>query len=148
MKVPTRVRYALRAIVEIAERESNVPVPIRDFAEAQGISSKYAKQLMNHLGKAGIVQGFRGVGGGYALAKSPDDITVFDIYNALREDVSLAPCVARDIGCERQNRCAAKDFWVQMNRVIQKELSSTTVGDLLRNRRILEGREGHGISRS
>ncbi len=131
MKVPTRVRYALRAVVEIAERDSSVPVPIRDFAKAQGISTKYAKQLMNHLGKAGIVQGFRGVGGGYALAKDPYQITVLDIYNALKEDVHLAPCVNVEVSCERKGSCPAMDFWTGMSIVLLRELRSTTIGDLL-----------------
>ena len=135
MKVPTRVRYALRAVVEIAERNSTVPVPIRDFAKAQGISTKYAKQLMNHLGKAGIVQGFRGVGGGYALARDPDDITVLDIYKALNEDVNLAPCVDVSVYCERKGSCAAKSFWSGMSGVLLRELGSTTIGDLLKNKR-------------
>ena len=138
MRVPTRVRYALRAVVEIAERNSTVPVPIRDFAKAQGISTKYAKQLMNHLGRAGIVHGYRGVGGGYALARNPEDITVFDIYSALKEDVTLAPCVSIDITCERKDSCAAKDFWVGMSNVLVSELKSTTIGDLLRNRKASE----------
>jgi len=140
MKVPTRVRYALRAIVEIAERASNVPVPIRDFAEAQSISSKYAKQLMNYLGKAGIVRGYRGVGGGYTLARSPDDITVGDIYDALGEDVRLAPCVSPDTDCERKDNCAARDFWRTMNRLIESELRATTIGNLLRDRKLHKGR--------
>jgi Rrf2 family protein len=140
MKVPTRVRYALRAVVEIAERESSVPVPIRDFARAQGISTKYAKQLMNHLGKAGIVRGFRGVGGGYALARDPKDITVYDIYSALKEDVTLAPCVGEDIVCERKDSCAAKDFWTGMSSVLLTELKTTTVGDLVRNKKAMERR--------
>lgn len=137
MRVPTRVRYALRAVVEIAERNSDVPVPIRDFARAQGISTKYAKQLMNHLGKAGIVRGYRGVGGGYALARSPDNITVFDIYDALKEDVHLAPCVRDDVSCEREDSCAARDFWSGMSRVLIRELRSTSIGDLLRRRKVL-----------
>ena len=135
MKVPTRVRYALRAVVEIAERNSTVPVPIRDFAKAQGISTKYAKQLMNHLGKAGIVQGFRGVGGGYALARDPQEITVLDIYRALDEDVNLAPCVNVNTDCERKDSCAAKDFWLDMSGVLLNELRSTTIGDLLNNKK-------------
>lgn len=139
MKVPTRVRYALRAVVEIAERNSTVPVPIRDFAKAQGISTKYAKQLMNHLGKAGIVQGYRGVGGGYALARDPHEITVFDIYRALSEDVNLAPCVNESVICERKNSCAAKDFWTGMSRVLLTELRSTTIGDLIERKRASQG---------
>ena len=136
MRVPTRVRYALRAVVEIAERDSNVPVPIRDFAKAQGISTKYAKQLMNHLGKAGIVRGYRGVGGGYALARNPDNITVFDIYDALKEDVHLAPCVRDDVSCEREDSCPARDFWSGMSKVLIRELRSTSIGDLLRRRKV------------
>jgi len=139
MRVPTRVRYALRAVVEIAERDSSVPVPIRDFARAQGISTKYAKQLMNHLGKAGIVKGYRGVGGGYALARDPYDITVFDIYSALSEDVNLAPCVNIDVSCERKGSCAAGDFWTGMSRVLVRELRSTTIGGLLEKMKTSHG---------
>jgi Rrf2 family protein len=138
MKVPTRVRYALRAVVEIAERDSDVPVPIRDFAKAQGISTKYAKQLMNHLGKAGIVRGYRGVGGGYALARDPNDITVFDIYNALKEDVHLAPCVRMDVDCDREDTCAAKEFWAGMSKTLVRELRSTTIGDLLQDKKTVQ----------
>ncbi len=140
MKVPTRVRYALRAVVEIAERNSDVPVPIRDFARAQEISTKYAKQLMSHLGKAGIVRGYRGVGGGYTLARDPHEITVLDIYTALDEDVHLAPCVGPDLRCEREDSCAARDFWHRMSRVLLRELRSTTIGDLLENMKIPQRR--------
>ena len=140
MRVPTRVRYALRAVVEIAERDSSVPVPIRDFAKAQGISTKYAKQLMNHLGKAGIVHGYRGVGGGYALARAPYDITVLDIYTALGEDVNLAPCVDVDGICERKGSCAAEDFWAGMSRVLVRELRSATIGSLLEKKKASQGR--------
>jgi Rrf2 family protein len=83
MRLPTRVRYAVRAIVELAERQATGPVSVRALAEAQGISSKYGKQLLNRLQKAGIVKGFPGLRGGYVLARKPEAISVLDVCMAM-----------------------------------------------------------------
>jgi len=103
-----------------------------------------------HQGRVGIFErelldfrpyrNLRGVGGGYTLARDPHEITVLDIYTALDEDVHLAPCVGPDLRCEREDSCAARDFWHRMSRVLLRELRSTTIGDLLENMKIPQRR--------
>lgn len=130
MRLPTRVRYAVRAVAELAERAEAGPVPVRDLARAQGISPKYAKQLMNRLQRRGIVRGHPGLRGGYTLPRSPGEITVLDIYHAMGETVSLAPCAARRSTCKRLPTCAAGSMWVDLSAALEEHLRSVTIDQL------------------
>ena len=130
MRLPTRVRYAVRAVAELAERAKAGPVPVKDLARAQGISPKYAKQLMNQLQRNGIVQGHPGLGGGYTLPRSPEEITVLDVYRAMGETVELAPCVGRRASCKRLPACAAGSMWVELSAALEKQLRSVTIDQL------------------
>jgi Rrf2 family protein len=130
MRLPTRVRYAVRAMAELAERGQDGPVPVKDLARAQGISPKYAKQLMNQLQRGGIVRGHPGLGGGYTLPRSPGEITVLDVYRAMGETVDLAPCVARRSSCKRLPTCAAGTMWVELSAALEKHLRSVTIDQL------------------
>jgi Rrf2 family cysteine metabolism transcriptional repressor len=133
MKLPTKVRYAVRAVVELAGRETEDPVPVSSLAKAQGISSKYGKQLLNRLKRAGIVKGYPGVHGGYTLNREPDHISLYDIYNALEESFDLAPCVKPRSGCKREDICTAKSVWVELRHLLEKELRSITIEDLVKH---------------
>ncbi len=140
VRVSTKVRYALRAVVEIAVRGSSSPIPIREFAKSQGISPKYAKQLLRHLSKAGIVTGYPGAGGGYVLAKDPDQITVHDLFVALNGAVTFAPCVRDKKICSQSKSCKVRLFWKSLNENFEHLLKSITIGDLARSRLEGEGR--------
>lgn len=140
MKLPTRVRYAVRAVVEIAERGSERPIPISAISKAQNISAKYAKQLMNRLQRAGIVKGHAGIRGGYTLARSADEITLLEIYDALDVSVKLVPCLRFDAYCERSGSCAAQLIWQRLSSELAQTLRNTTIGEMVAYQRSLGGR--------
>ena len=140
MKLPTRVRYAVRAIVELAERGTERPVSIRAIADAQSISPKYAKQLMNKLQRAGIVKGHAGIHGGYTLRRSPDEINLLEIYDALDVSVKLVPCIRSDSYCERSGACAAQLIWQRLSEELTQILRNTSIGEMVAYQRSLRGR--------
>jgi Rrf2 family protein len=130
MRLPTRVRYAVRAIVELAERQATGPVSVRALAEAQGISSKYGKQLLNRLQKAGIVKGFPGLRGGYVLARKPEAISVLDVCMAMDGGIDLVPCVKGATDCGRRRRCSVRSFWKGLGDSLEHQLRSATIDQL------------------
>jgi Rrf2 family iron-sulfur cluster assembly transcriptional regulator len=130
MKLPTKVRYAVRALVELAERSDSTPVPVKIIAEAQEISAKYVKQLMNRLQKAGIVVGHPGIHGGYTLARAAEDINLLDIYRALGVSVVLVPCLRADTACDREERCSARLVWKRLSEGLEGTLGGTSIGEL------------------
>ncbi len=140
MKLPTKVRYAVRAVVELADRSEDAPVPVKAIAEAQGLSAKYVKQLMNKLQKAGVVVGHPGIHGGYTLARSANDITLLDIYRALSVSVVLVPCLRRDIDCDREDLCSARTVWKRLSEGLEETLRRTSIGELAICERSLRGR--------
>ena len=137
MKLPTKIRYAVRAVVELAEREGMVPVPVKSIAEAQEVSPKYAKQLMNRLQRAGIVRGYPGIHGGYVLAQNPSDISVYDIYIAMGVTLDLAPCVGRNAHCSREDECSASKVWKRLRTALEKSLREVSIARLAAEERSL-----------
>ncbi|MFH1313134.1 MAG: Rrf2 family transcriptional regulator [Candidatus Eisenbacteria bacterium] len=137
MKLPTKIRYAVRAVVELAEREGRVPVPVKTIAEAQEVSPKYAKQLMNRLQKAGIVRGYPGIHGGYVLAKDPGGVSVYDIYRAMGVALDLAPCVGRNAHCTREDECSASRVWKRLRTALEKTLREVSIEQLAAEERSL-----------
>ena len=137
MKLPTKIRYAVRAVVELAEREGLSPVPVKTIAEAQEVSAKYAKQLMNRLQKAGIVRGYPGIHGGYVLAQDAGTISVYDIYRAMGVSLDLAPCVGREVHCAREEECSASRVWKRLRRALEKTLREVTIEQLAAEERSL-----------
>lgn len=140
MKLPTKVRYAVRAIVELAERTGDVPVPVKTIAEAQGLSAKYVKQLMNKLQRAGIIVGHPGIHGGYTLARAADEINLLDIYRALGVSVVLVPCLRSDADCERENTCSARTVWKRLSEGLEGTLKETSISELAICERELRGK--------
>ena len=137
MKLPTKIRYAVRAVVELADRNDKAPVPVKDISEVQGMSAKYVKQLMNRLQRAGLVRGHPGIHGGYTLAKDPDAISLYDIYQALDISLVLVPCVGSHPDCERQGRCSARVVWKRLHDSLEQTLKDTSVKELAKCERDL-----------
>jgi Rrf2 family protein len=137
MKLPTKIRYAVRAVVELADKDEGVPIPVKDIAEAQEVSAKYVKQLMNRLQKAGLVRGHPGIHGGYTLAKEPDTISLYDIYKALDVSLVLVPCVGSHPVCDRMEKCSARMVWKRLHDSLEETLKDTSVKELARCERDL-----------
>lgn len=141
MRMPTRVRYAVRAVVELASREARGPVPVKDLAAAQEISPKYVKQLLNKLQRKGIVRGYPGQGGGYTLAAGPAGLTVLDVYRAMGESLDLVPCIKGSAYCHRRPTCAVGGLWAGVGEALEKQMGSVTINDLVLRGRALNRRQ-------
>ena len=113
MKLSTKGRYGLRALVDLAVNSREEAVCIQSIADRQNISESYLEQLMRLLRKAGLVQSVRGAGGGYRLAKPAESISVGDILRALEGDLEAVNCKAfqKEHPCEGADICVTKYVW-------------------------------------
>lgn len=131
MKVNTKVRYGLRAILQIAESYGEDPVPISAISESQEISGKYLEQVVGTLRKAGLITSRKGVRGGYMLSRSPEDITLWEIITALDSHTSLVDCVVEPEICDRSGDCLTRSIWKLLSLRMQEFWSSFKLSDLL-----------------
>lgn len=130
LKLSTKARYALRAMVELACREGNGPVQLREIAKAQAVSPKYLEQLTMSLRNAGLVNSERGPNGGYWLAKPAYRITALDVVSAAEGPVTLLDCVGQASACQRSAGCAARRLWTRVSAAISDTLEQVTLADL------------------
>lgn len=133
MKLSTKGRYGLRALVDLALNSEPDAVSISSIAQRQGISERYLEQLMAKLKKAGIITSVRGAQGGYVLARGPQDITIGDVLRALEGNLNAVDCPAiLDAGnCTGSEHCAAKMVWKKINDVINQTVNSIRLSDLI-----------------
>lgn len=130
MKLSTRTRYGMRAIIELAQHEEKRPLQLKAIAERQDISIKYLEQLMSLLRSAGFVRSVRGSKGGYILARPADQITLNEIFRCLEGAVTTAECTQDESYCARSADCAARDVWRRVETAIQDVLGSIRLSDL------------------
>ena len=142
MKLTTKGRYGLRAVIDLARYAKNEPVSLSDVAERQGISISYLEQLMAKLKKAGIVQSTRGAQGGYSLAKHPEEISVGEILRALEGSLSPVDCSAVDgegeTECSASNFCVTKYVWKRINDSINDTVNNIFLSELLAESEIVK----------
>jgi len=131
MKLSTRTRYAVRAIIELAQNDNKRPLQLKIIAQRQDISVKYLEQLMAVLRSGGFVRSVRGSKGGYVLAKAPDQIKLNDVIHSLEGPVATVECVDDDDCCMRSADCAARSLWTQVEQAIENVLQSVTLQDLV-----------------
>ena len=137
MRVSTRGRYALRAMMQLALDEHDGPVKLMQIAARQGVSVDYLEQLLRRLRKAGLARSVRGPRGGYRLARSSEAISVWEILAAVEQDVAPVHCVDELAGrrasrkpCPRRNGCPARDIWAGLSQVIQEYLRGRSLREL------------------
>jgi len=134
MKISTKGRYGLRAILNLAfYGKKNEPVLLSEISEREGIPYKYLGQIMNELVKAGFVKSIKGRKGGYLLNKNPKNITIYEVLQTLEGDLSVADCVTNPGICHRASSCAVRDVFEELSHNIKKTLSSITLDDLIKN---------------
>lgn len=138
MKLSTKGRYAVMAMVDLASNSKGQPVALADIAERQEISLSYLEQLFAKLRKGGLVKSVRGPGGGYLLAHPMEESRVSDIILAVDEPIRATRCApGSPAGCRsNQSRCLTHDLWEELGNQIHLYLSSVTLADVC-NRRIL-----------
>jgi Rrf2 family cysteine metabolism transcriptional repressor len=130
LRLSTKARYALRAMMELALREGEGPVQLHEIAAAQRLSPKYLEQLVIPLRHAGLVHTERGPSGGYSLARPAAEITALDIVRAVEGPLDLLDCVGRAAICERSSSCAARDLWRDLSVAVTEVLGKRTLADL------------------
>jgi len=131
MKLSTRTRYGIRAIIELAMNYGKGPLQIRVIAQRQDISVKYLEQLMTILRSAGFIRSIRGSKGGYLLASQPSQIKLCDVFDALEGNVTTVECVEDKNYCDRTADCVARQVWAQVQKAIKDVLQSITLQDLM-----------------
>jgi len=140
MKVSTKGRYALRMMIDIAEHSAGEWVPIKDISERQGISVKYLEQIVTSLTKTGLLRSGRGAGGGYMLAKTPDQYTAGEILRAIEGKLVPVACLEDDVNqCERRSFCKTLDFWTGLYAAINNYVDSVKLRDLMKPETIEDG---------
>ena len=133
MKISTRGRYGLRALVELAACPQGSTIPLRTIAERHGMSEYYLEQLFAPLKKAGIVKSVRGAQGGYKLNRCPDDITAGDVMRVLEGNLSPVDCVEDEsyecpaASCEN---CNTKPVWEKLYAGVNEVLDTIRLSDL------------------
>src|ERR671934_324235 len=136
MKVSTRVHYGLRAMTELARSYRNDRLlSIAEIARSEGLPLAYLEQLVGELRRAGLVEGTRGVRGGYRLARAPSAITVGDVYRVLEGAIAPVECTAEDYlpgSCLREPVCLSRSIWERVQQAILGVLDATTLDDLLK----------------
>jgi Rrf2 family iron-sulfur cluster assembly transcriptional regulator len=148
IRITTRGRYALRAMVDLALHLGDDPVARSDIAARQDISADYVAQLFHELQGAGLVESVRGPGGGYRLARGADQICAAEIVEAVEGPVALVHCVAVDgeSSCDRVASCATHLFWKRLSLLMKQFLDSTTLQDLADESERLDASPAHESS--
>ena len=137
MKLSTKGRYAVTAMMDLALHEGEGPVTLADISQCQGISLSYLEQLFARLRKSGLVSGVRGPGGGYRLAQSADRITVADIIIAVDENVDATRCRGKE-NCQGGDRCLTHDLWTELSGQIYDFLNGITLAQLAQRPSVLQ----------
>lgn len=127
MKISTRTRYGARFLIHLAMAGGGAPVPLSEIARSQEISWKYLGSIASALKTAGFVKTSVGAGGGFRLARSPERITLHDVFSAFEGRVSLVPCVPAAARCRRAGNCAARTAWDAVNSALERSLKAVTI---------------------
>lgn len=132
MKLSTKGRYGLRALIDLAVYSEAEPVPISSVAARQNISESYLEQLFGKLRKAGLVASVRGAQGGYQLARRASDISVGDILRALEGNLEAVECPGLnvEVGCEDADTCVTKFVWQRINDSITQAVNDISLEQL------------------
>ncbi|HKK14181.1 MAG TPA: Rrf2 family transcriptional regulator [Gammaproteobacteria bacterium] len=130
MRLSTKGRYAVTAMMDLAINDKKGPVTLSDISQCQGISLSYLEQLFAKLRRSGLVEGVRGPGGGYRLAVPPERVSVAQIITAVDEKVDTTLCAGRE-NCQEGERCLTHELWDSLSRQIFEFLDSITLAEFL-----------------
>ena len=134
MIVSTKGRYALRVMVHFAKRGGEDYIPLKEIAEAEGISQKYLESIMTLLSKGGFVDAVHGKGGGYRLNRKPEEYTVGSILKVTEGDLSAVSCTSQGAAaCSRSECCDTLHMWEKLDKLINDFFEGYTIADLLKD---------------
>jgi Rrf2 family protein len=135
-KVSQKTEYALRAMVELALRDGEGPVPARDIAVRQGIPLRFLEQQLATLGRAGLVESFRGAGGGCRLARGAASVRVADVVDVMEGSLYPMYCLdPSDHTCFQDAKCGLQELWGDVHVAVRQVFERTTIAELARRHR-------------
>ena len=130
MRLTTKGRFAVTAMVDLAMRQTRGPVTLAAISERQHISLSYLEQLFGRLRRRSLVNSVRGPGGGYNLAREAERISVAEIIAAVDEPIDATQCEGRE-NCHEDKRCMTHDLWATLTKKMNDYLSSVSLADLV-----------------
>jgi len=134
MRLTTKGRFAVTAMLDLALHEVDKPVTLAGISERQGISLSYLEQLFSRLRRSGLVKSVRGPGGGYRIARKHAEISVSEIITAVDEQIDATQCGGKE-NCHDERRCMTHDLWASLNDKILEYLSGVSLADLVTSQR-------------
>jgi Rrf2 family transcriptional regulator, iron-sulfur cluster assembly transcription factor len=137
MKLTTKGRYAVTAMLDLALHAQDNPVPLADISQRQGISLSYLEQLFSKLRKKGLVDSARGPGGGYRLSRAAANIPVAEVITAINEHVDARRCGGL-ANCQNEQKCLTHELWEDLSTQIFDFLNGISLGDLVQRRGVQE----------
>ena len=135
MKLSTRGRYGVRALLDLALHSGKGTVLLKDIARRQEISLPYLEHVVTPLVAAGLVKSTRGARGGVLLLKPPAEIKLSEVVQVLEGSLAPVDCVNNPALCHRSTFCVTRDIWVEMKEAMSQVLDSTTLQDLVERQR-------------
>ncbi|MCK5122451.1 MAG: Rrf2 family transcriptional regulator [Methylomarinum sp.] len=143
MRLTTKGRYAVTAMLDLAFHSQKKPVTLTDIATRQTISLSYLEQLFARLRKAGMVTGVRGPGGGYKLSRAAIDINIADIIAAVDEPVDSTKCGGKG-DCQEGQPCLTHDLWMGLSDQIRSYLKGISLAEILEREHVTEVAQRQG----
>lgn len=133
MKLSTKGRYGVKAMVDLAINYGEEPSSIKSISERQNISEYYLEQLFSSLRKSGLIKSIRGAQGGYILSRRPEDITVAQIMGILEGPIEISDCIdaSKENVCSNIDSCATRLLWARIKQSIDSVMESTTLQDMV-----------------
>lgn len=145
MRLTTKGRFAVTAMLDLALRQTHGPVTLAGISQRQRISLSYLEQLFGKLRRRDLVESTRGPGGGYTLARPAREVTVSDIVFAVDEPIDATLCHGRQ-DCTEEGPCMTHDLWANLNRRMIEYLESVTLAELVEQQRTRPTRESQGTT--
>ncbi|NQU33856.1 MAG: Rrf2 family transcriptional regulator [Bacteroidetes bacterium] len=134
MKFTTKVRYGMRAMVEIAKVDQKIGILQKDISERQKISIKYLDHIIKSLKNAKLIANIKGKKSGYKITRSSSEITLFEIHSAFENEIAVIDCLRDCVSCEMEQTCLTFPFWTGLNNLVVEYFSNATLEDLVNKR--------------
>jgi Rrf2 family transcriptional regulator, cysteine metabolism repressor len=131
LRIPTKARYGLRAVVDLAMHDGGErPVLLRDIATRQDLSERYLEQIFSGLRHAGLVRSVRGAKGGFLLARPAAEVSLLEVVEACMGDLKMVECLEDSSSCDKTTKCATYVIWKELTMVMEDYLKSRNLASL------------------
>lgn len=148
MQITKRADYAVRTMLEVAKAEDSAPALTQEVAARQGIPGPFLAKIVLALTRGGLLRSYRGAGGGIALARPADQISLLQVVEAIDGPISVSSCVLWPEECTRSGTCPVHEIWCEAQTLLVDRLKSTTLSSLVEQSRTpggtQTGRRGDG----